>query len=167
MTATAIENTMSRTRQGTQLVAFKTILLILCLHVSSSICAKTFFEPSTEKPSGYYNNDGIRQESIDNSKQRPIRHFSDQHKLVIDYLNSNKDSVATHAEWETKTLLRVGVVRRSLKKIDYSNYTCELITAAGINNKNITVRIIYLPSLIASQQLDILSEKKCLEMGKQ
>ncbi len=167
MTATAIENTMSRPRHGTQLVAFKTTLLILCLHVSSSICAKTFFEPSTEKPSGYYNNDGIRQESIDNSKQRPIRHFSDQHKLVIDYLNSNKDSVATHAEWETKTLLRIGVVRRSLKKTAYSNYTCELITAAGINNKKITVRIIYLPSLIASQQLDILSEKKCQEMGKE
>ena len=167
MTSATIENTMSKARQGTQLIAFKTILLILSLFVSSNICAKTFFEPSTEKPSGYFNNDGIRQESIDNSKQRPIKHYSEQHKLVIDYLNSDQDSVATHAEWETKTLLRIGVVRRSLKKTAYSNYTCELVSAAGINNKNITVRIIYLPSLIASQQLDILSEKKCLEMDKQ
>jgi len=166
MTATVIKNTMSRTRQGRHLIALKTILLIFSLFVGTNIYAKTFFEPSTEKPSGYYNNDRIRQESIDNSKKRSIRHFSDQHKLVIDYLNSKQDNVATHAEWETKTLLRIGVVRRSLKKTAYSNYSCELISAAGINNKNITVRIIYLPSLIASKQLDILSEQKCISMGK-
>lgn len=135
------------------------LLLIFLLAGSSQLQAKTFFEPSTEKPSGYFNNEAVRQERIDHTKVAPTKHFSEKHRLVSDFFNSDKDQAATHTEWESRHLLRIGVVRRSLNKKVYSAYACDVVSAAGLSNT--VIRIIYLPSLIASQQLDILHEQQC------
>lgn len=137
------------------------LFLTLVLLSSTNSTAKTFFESNTPKPSGYFNNEEIRQEKIDSSKQVPTVHYSQEHKRVSDYFNSGKDQLATHTEWESKTVLRIGIIKRRFKQNDYLEYACQVVSASGLSENKVTIRMIYLPSLIATQQLNVLVEKSC------
>ena len=137
------------------------VLALWTLLISTNTSAQTFFSDNTQKPSGYFNNEGIRHEKIDPSKQAPVVHYSKKHKLIADFFNSDLDQLATHSEWESKSVLRIGVVRRSFNQKEYTVHACKVISASGLADQKVTIRMIHLPSLIAKHKLTILAEQQC------
>ena len=135
--------------------------ILLSLLLSTQASATAFFIDEPKKPSSYYSNDDVRSEKIDNSKQQTGKNYSRKHRKVAGYLNSNQDPVAAEAKWESEKILRVGVIRRSLADEAYANRVCDLMSAYQMPNQGMTVRIIYLPNLVAFHRLETLVEHQC------
>ncbi|MGH1462185.1 MAG: hypothetical protein ACRBB6_09120 [Neptuniibacter sp.] len=153
---------MKSKKRGSFQSGIQYLTLIMVLIFSAQLHAKTFFmdEPE-EPPSSYFSNDDIRSEKITDEDIKPAKDFGRKHRLVTDYLNSPSDPVAADAKWDSEKILQVGVIRRSYGDLDYAGHICRLIIASKLKPWGITVRIIYLPSLIAFDRLEMLVEHQC------
>lgn len=137
------------------------IFFLVALLSSSQALATAFFIDEPKKPNGYYNNEDVRSEKIDSQNVEKGKNYSRKHRKVAGYLNSNQDPVAAEAKWESEKILRVGVIRRSLADEAYANRVCDLMSAYQMPNQGMTVRIIYLPNLVAFHRLETLVEHQC------
>lgn len=135
--------------------------ILLALMLSNQATATAFFIDEPEKPSGYYSNDDVRSEKIGDKEEQTDKQYSRKHSKVAGYLNSNQDPVAAEAKWESEKILRVGVIRRSLANKAYASRVCDLMLAYQMSNQGVTVRIIYLPNLVAFHRLETLVEHQC------
>lgn len=139
-------------------------LLLLILACSTQLNAQTFFfERPTKKPSGYYNNnEDLRSERMDSSKHQPeAKTYSKNHLQVANFLDSKNAPKTAKAKWVSEDVLQIGVIRRSFANKEYAQKICGAISAFKLPNKDKTVRIIFLPSLVANNRLELLVEHQC------
>jgi len=142
-----------------KLSIFTGLSLLLAVLISPQVSANAFFMDEEDKPpSGYYNNEGQRNEVIKSKKSK--QSFSRKHKKVADYLNSDKEPLASDAKWTSKKVLQIGVIKQ-YRTEEYAEYACKVIDAFNLDSKGIKVRIIFLPHLVAYNRLDLLAEYKC------
>lgn len=142
----------------------KSLLLLLIFACSTQLNAQTFFfERAPQKPSGYYNNnEEIRSERMDASKHEPdVKAYSKQHQQVAGFLNSKNAPKTADAKWVSEDVLQIGVIRRSFANKEYAQKICGAISAFELPKKGKTVRIIFLPSLVANNRLELLVEHPC------
>lgn len=148
-------------KRGTLQSALRQLVLSLLLICSTQLSAKTFFMQEEKPADSYYSNDDIRSEEITGKEQTKTKDYSSKHRLVTDYLNSKSDPIAADARWDTEKIIRVGVIRRSQGNLDYAFKVCKLIIASKLKPQGMSVRIIYLPSLVAFDRLETLIEYQC------
>lgn len=138
------------------------ILFLLAIVCTTPSYAQTFFlQGEVKKPSGYYNNEDVRSEKI-KQKAAQSSAFSRNHRNVANFLNSPNEPVAAEAVWMTEKTLRIGVISRARVDTNYVNAVCNLINANNLPRKGTTVRVIYLPNLIAYNRLETLVEHSCV-----
>lgn len=137
------------------------LVVPMLLIFSTQLSAKTFFMQEEKPADSYYSNDDIRSEEITGKKGNNGKDYGSKHRLVTDYLNSKNDPIAADARWDTEKIIRVGVIRRSQGNLDYAYKVCKLIIASKLKPQGMTVRIIYLPSLVAFDRLETLIEYEC------
>jgi len=143
---------------------FKPLLFLMIFASSTQLNAQTFFfERAPQKPSGYYNNnEEIRSERMDASKHEPdVKAYSKQHQQVAGFLNSKNAPKTADAKWVSENLLQIGVIRRSFADKEYAQKICGAISAFNLPNKGKSVRIIFLPSLVANNRLELLVKHQC------
>ncbi|WP_415894166.1 hypothetical protein ACMXYN_07290 [Neptuniibacter sp. PT8_73] len=128
--------------------------------MSPQVSAKTFFmDKDEDPPSGYYNNDGQRNEIIKSNESK--RNFSRKHKKIADYLNSDKEPLASDTKWTSKKVLQIGVIKQ-YRTEEYAKYACKVIDAFDMESEGVKVRVIFLPNLVAYNRLELLAEHKCV-----
>ncbi|WP_415903810.1 hypothetical protein ACMXYW_09170 [Neptuniibacter sp. QD48_55] len=135
--------------------------LLLAVLISPQVSAKTFFmDEEDELPSGYYNNEDLRSEKIKSPKAKK-KNYSRKHKKIADYLNSDKEPLASDTKWTSKKVLQIGVIKQ-YRTEEYAKYACRVIDAFDMESEGVKVRIIFLPNLVAYNRLELLAEHKCV-----
>ena len=142
--------------------AIRLLTCCLFLFLTQSAFSKTFFSSDEKKSFGYYNTETIRSEKIEQLETDQNYHYSTQHKRIANHLVNHEYSIATEAKWTTSKTLRIGVIRRSLADEDYAISACKIIRTYGLEDEGISIKIIYLPSLLVYQRLELLIEQKCI-----
>lgn len=138
---------------------FTGLSLLWAVLISPQVSAKTFFMDKDEAPpSGYYNNEGQRNEIIKSKKSK--QSFSRKHKKIADYMNSDQEPLASDVKWTSKKALQIGVIQR-YRTEDYAKYACNVIDAFNLESKGVKVRVIFLPHLVAYNRLELLAEHQC------
>lgn len=139
---------------------FASLSILMASLISPYASAKTFFMDDEETPpSGYYNNEDIRTEKINSSKVKK-KSYSRKHNKIAEYLNSDKEPLASDVKWSSEKALQIGVIKKYRVK-EYAQYACKVIDAFNMESKGVKVRVIFLPNLVAYNRLELLAEHKC------
>ncbi|MCP4596369.1 hypothetical protein [Neptuniibacter sp.] len=93
--------------------------------------------------------------------QQDAKTYSKKHQQVAGFLNSKNAPKTADAKWVSEDVLQIGVIRRSFADKDYAQKICGAISAFNLSNKSKTVRIIFLPSLVTSNRLELLVQHQC------
>jgi len=87
--------------------------------------------------------------------------FGAEHDRIVKIFQSEDESDAMDAFWETKTLLKIGVFNHGNHYDEYANHACEIIEKNGFEGKAVVVQVIDLKKLAEAEEWVVLGKAQC------
>ncbi|MEA3545951.1 MAG: hypothetical protein U9R69_12145 [Thermodesulfobacteriota bacterium] len=87
--------------------------------------------------------------------------FGPQYDKIVSFFQEKTEPMALDANWETETILKIGIIADGKSQDDYANYACGILYKEGFRGKGIEVKIIDLEKLAFTKKWVTLGQAIC------
>lgn len=87
--------------------------------------------------------------------------YSVHHQSIVNIFTSGSEPLVGQARWESPYTLLIGLLRQRPEDKKFARYACEKILNYGISHPALKVRMIYLPRLMSTGNMELISESSC------
>jgi len=87
--------------------------------------------------------------------------FGEKYDKVVTYFQGETEPTALDAIWDSKVLLKIGMMDDDQDKNAYAEHACDIINKEGLPSKGIEVRIIDIQKLAFKEEWVVLGKAVC------
>ena len=87
--------------------------------------------------------------------------FGPQYDKIVSFFQGETEPMALDANWETKSIFKVGVIDDGKSRDHYADYACGILYNEGFRGKGIEVKIIDLEKLAYKKKWVTLGHANC------
>lgn len=87
--------------------------------------------------------------------------YSVHHQSIVNLFTSESEPLVGEARWESPYTLLIGLLRQRPEDKEFANYACDQIINYGLSHPSLKVRVIYLPRLMSTGNMELISETSC------